>query len=159
MSKNVVPFQDLARKRTRAKYTQLQLRCQVQISERERWRSCDIPSYQWQVKRRHSTYGNLLSRIHFLISQWFAGCAAECRSENDQTILIVAIYIRVNQTITDIDFIHKQLLVYTPLGSAALRKNYDKMPMISSADFDVNFASNDSILIVLRVQIGWNFSE
>ena len=29
-------------------------------------------------------------------------CAAECRSENGQIILIVVIYIRVNQTITDI---------------------------------------------------------
>ena len=37
--------------------------------------------------------------------------AVQCRSENGQTILIVAIYIRINQTITDIiDFIHKQLL-------------------------------------------------
>ena len=66
-------------------------------------------------------------------------CAAECRSENGQTILIVAVYIRVNQTITDIiDFIHKQLLAYTPLGSAALRKNYDEMPMILSGEFNVN---------------------
>ena len=76
-------------------------------------------------------------------------CAAECRTEKGQTILIVAIYIHVNQTITGIiDFIHKQLLAYTPLGSAALRKRYDKMPMILSGDFNVNFASNDSKLLV-----------
>ena len=48
-------------------------------------------------------------------------CAAECRLKNSHTILIVAIYIRINQKITDIiDSIHKQLLAYTPLGSAAL---------------------------------------
>ena len=66
-----------------------------------------------------------------------------------QTILIVAIYIHVNLTITDtIDFIHKQLLAYTPLGSAALRKYYDKRPMILSGDFNVNFASIDSELLI-----------
>ena len=76
-------------------------------------------------------------------------CAAECRSENRQTILIVAIYIRVDQKITDIIvFIHKQLLAYTPLGSAALQKNYDKMPMILSSDFNGSFASNNSVLLV-----------
>ena len=48
-------------------------------------------------------------------------CAAVCSSENGRTILIMAIYIRVNQKITDIDFIHKQLLAYTPLGSADLQ--------------------------------------
>ena len=76
-------------------------------------------------------------------------CAVECHSETVQAISIVAIYIRINQTITDvIDFIHKQLLAYTPLGLAALRKNYDKIPMILSGDFNVNFASNDSVLLV-----------
>ena len=76
-------------------------------------------------------------------------CTAECRSENGQTILIVAIYIRANKKITDImDFVHEQLLAYTPLGSAALKKNYDKMPMILSGDFNVNFASNVSVLSV-----------
>ena len=75
--------------------------------------------------------------------------AAECHTEKGRTILIVAIYIHVNQTITDIiDFIHKQLLEYTPLGLAALRKHYDKMPMIFSVDFNVNFASNESELLV-----------
>ena len=76
-------------------------------------------------------------------------CAAEYPSENGQKILILVIYIRVNRTITNIiDFIHKQLLAYTPLGSAALRKNYDKVPMTLSGDFNVNFASNDLVLLV-----------
>ena len=81
-----------------------------------------------------------------VVGKW---CAAECGSENGQTILLVTIYIRVNQKITDIiNFIHKQLLAYTSLGSAALQKNYDKMPMILSGDFNVNFSSNDSVLLV-----------
>ena len=75
--------------------------------------------------------------------------AVECRSENGQKILIVAIYICINQTITDIiNFIHKQLLAYTPLGLAVLRKSYYKMPMILNGDFNVDFASNDSVLLV-----------
>ena len=42
--------------------------------------------------------------------------AAKCRSENGHTILILAIYIRVNQKIADIiNFIHKQLLLHTPI--------------------------------------------
>ena len=46
-----------------------------------------------------------------------------------------------------IDVIHKQLLAKGPLGAAALQKNYVKMPMILSGDFNVNFASNDSVLL------------
>ena len=42
----------------------------------------------------------------------------------------------------------QQLLAYTPVGAAALRKNDDKMPMILSGNFNVNFASNDSVLLV-----------
>ena len=76
-------------------------------------------------------------------------CAAKCRSENGRKILIMAIHMCVNQTITDIiNFIHKQLLAYTPLDLAVLRKNYDKMPMILSGDFNVHLANNDSVPLV-----------
>ena len=62
---------------------------------------------------------------------------------------IVAIYIHVNLTIADIiDFIHKQLLAYMPMGSAALEKHYDEVPMTLSGNFNVNFASNDSELFI-----------
>ena len=48
-------------------------------------------------------------------------CSAEYRTEKGQSLLIVAIYIHVNLTITDIiDFTHEQLQAYTPLGPAAL---------------------------------------
>ena len=59
-------------------------------------------------------------------------------------------YIRVNQKIADIiNFIHKQLLLHTPIGSAALQENYGKMPIsILSGDFSINFASDDSVLLV-----------
>ena len=39
-------------------------------------------------------------------------------------------------------------LVYKPICSAALQENYDKMPMILCSDFNVNFASNGSVLLV-----------
>ena len=52
-------------------------------------------------------------------------CAAECRSENGQTILIVVIYIRVIQTNTDIiDFLEKKLLAYEPL---LVQRLYEKI--------------------------------
>ena len=44
-----------------------------------------------------------------------------------------------------IKFVYKHSLLYTLVGSAALQENYDKMPMILSGDFNVNFVSDDSI--------------
>ena len=59
----------------------------------------------------------------------------------------------------------KKILAYTTLGSAASQKNYDKMPMILSGDFHVNFASNDSVLLVdflrekLHLKLNNNLNE
>nr|KAF7431628.1 hypothetical protein H0235_004552 [Vespula pensylvanica] len=80
-------------------------------------------------------------------------CTAFCLLNNGQTILTVAIYITPNKSISQIiDFIHNVLLVYTTEGAALLNKNYDKMPIILSGDFNVNFASAEvqSLIEFLR---------
>lgn len=72
-------------------------------------------------------------------------CAAECQLENGQVIMMVAIYISPRSCVHNIiKFIHKILLAYTIEGAALLGEDYDKIPMIMSGDFNINFNSKEA---------------
>ncbi|GFT88454.1 uncharacterized protein TNCV_262531 [Trichonephila clavipes] len=73
---------------------------------------------------------------------------AECVIDNGQKIIIVAVYITPNKKLDDIEFLHRSLLPCTSRGSALLNKNYDKIPMILSRDFNVNFALDKSLQLI-----------
>ena len=76
-------------------------------------------------------------------------CACETRLSNGKTVLIVAIYISQNQSINSItEFIHENLIKYTPEVSRILRKDYDKVPMILSGDFNVSFALDTAVPLI-----------
>ncbi|CAF4947099.1 unnamed protein product [Pieris macdunnoughi] len=76
-------------------------------------------------------------------------CMAQCTMVNGIIILIVAIYISPNQKVDDIiDFIHHSLLSYTSGGASLLGNNNDKIPMILSGDFNINFASEKSLKLI-----------
>ena len=76
-------------------------------------------------------------------------CMAQCQMENGKKILIVALYISPNQKLDDIiDFLHHSLLPYTKGGATLLRNSNDKIPMILSGDFNVNFALDKSLKLV-----------
>jgi len=50
-----------------------------------------------------------------------------------------------NQNINKIiQFIHQNLLIYTEAGSALLRENFHRLPMILSGDFNVDFSKDTS---------------
>lgn len=84
----------------------------------------------------------------FNVSEIGEICIARCTSENEQTIMMVAVYISPNNSInTIINFLQKHLLIYTIAGSRLLRDKsieYDKIPIILSGDFNVNFAEDSS---------------
>lgn len=72
-------------------------------------------------------------------------CVAKCEAENGLPIIIVAIYISPNQSVNKIiEFIHESLLIYTTAGSALLNRNLDKLPMILSGDFNIDFSQEIS---------------
>lgn len=63
--------------------------------------------------------------------------------------VLVAIYISSDQNMDDIlHFLRRALLPYTTVGGAFLGRGEDKLPMILSGDFNVNFASEDSSPII-----------
>ena len=65
--------------------------------------------------------------------------------EDGKKIVLVAIYISPNQKLDDIlHFLRRSLLPYTTVGGAFLGRGEDKLPMILSGDFNVNFALEDS---------------
>ena len=84
----------------------------------------------------------------FNVSEIGEICIARCTSENEQTIMMVAVYISPNNSInTIINFLQKYLLIYTIAGSRLLRDKsieYDKIPIILSGDFNVNFSEDSS---------------
>ncbi|GFX92495.1 ATP-dependent DNA helicase [Trichonephila clavipes] len=90
-------------------------------------------------------YGTIQSSVGYL-------CLAECEIceiDNGQKIIIVAVCITPNKKLDDIiEFLHRSLLPYTSRGSALLNKNYDKIPMILSGDFNVNFALDKSLQLI-----------
>lgn len=76
-------------------------------------------------------------------------CAAQCRLENGQELMLIVVYFPPHSRVPDIiDFIHQSLLAYTPMGSAALGKKLHELPMLLSGDFNVNFASDESRVLV-----------
>lgn len=76
-------------------------------------------------------------------------CIAECQVLNGKKIIFAAVYISVNQKLDDIiQFLHRQLLVYSHRGAALLGSEEDKTPLILGGDFNVNFASDDSIPLI-----------
>ncbi|KAK2575621.1 hypothetical protein KPH14_011884 [Odynerus spinipes] len=69
-------------------------------------------------------------------------CAARCLLDNGQIIMTVVVYISPNQSIPKImQFIHEVLALYTHDVAAIVNVDYDKIPMIMSGDFNVNFAA------------------
>jgi hypothetical protein len=72
-------------------------------------------------------------------------CAAECRTDSGQQIMIIALYISPNQSIAKIiKFIQLYLLPYTAVGAAELGVKLDEIPIILGGDFNINFASDDA---------------
>ncbi|GFW74749.1 SWIM-type domain-containing protein [Trichonephila clavipes] len=87
-------------------------------------------------------YGTIQSSVGGL-------CLAGCAIDNGHKIIIVAVYITPNKKLDDIiEFLHCSLLPYASRGSALLNKNYDKIPMILSGDFNVNFALDKSLKLI-----------
>ncbi|GFT39009.1 ATP-dependent DNA helicase [Trichonephila clavipes] len=96
-------------------------------------------------------YGTIQSSVGDL-------CLAECVIDNGQKIIIVAVYITPNKKLDDIiEFLHRSLLPYTSRGSALLNKNYDKIPMILSGDFNVNFALDKSLQLIEFLKDNFTF--
>lgn len=109
------------------------------------------PSMDFSVTQS-DVYGSMASTVGDL-------CMAECKMENGQKVVIVAVYISPNKTLDDIiDFLHRSLLSYTSQGAAILRKDYHKIPMILSGDFNVNFALDKSIKLVEFLKDNLNLS-
>ncbi|GFU94834.1 ATP-dependent DNA helicase [Trichonephila clavipes] len=76
-------------------------------------------------------------------------CLAECVIDNGEKIIIVAVYITPNKKLDDIiEFLHRSLLPYTSRGSTLLNKNYDKITMLLSGDFNVNFALDKYLQLI-----------
>ncbi|CAI6342648.1 unnamed protein product [Macrosiphum euphorbiae] len=75
-------------------------------------------------------------------------CVAECLRQNEPIIIIVAVYISPNQKIDEIDdivyFLKRSLIAYSTKGTPLLGRGENKLPMILSGDFNVNFASDRS---------------
>ncbi|GFX78188.1 uncharacterized protein TNCV_5135351 [Trichonephila clavipes] len=68
-------------------------------------------------------------------------CAAKCRAENGQIILMVTIYVTPNQSEEKIiEFIHKNLIAYTEAESSPL----NKLPIILRMDFNVDLSKGKS---------------
>lgn len=81
----------------------------------------------------------------FNVSEIGEICVAQCKSENEHIILMVAVYISPKNKIQDIiQFLHRNLLIYTAEGSALINENLYKIPMILSGDFNTNFADDSS---------------
>lgn len=73
-------------------------------------------------------------------------CASQVEMDDGREFLMVVVYISPNQKVTEIiKFLHRHLLVYSREGSRILRENLDELPMILAGDFNVNFATNNSI--------------
>jgi len=68
-------------------------------------------------------------------------CISKCVPQTGREFVVVAIYISPGKTVNQIiDFIHQNLLIYTKEGSALLGKNFHKIQMIMSGDFNINFS-------------------
>lgn len=76
-------------------------------------------------------------------------CIAECAMTNEKLIIIASIYITPNIKIDDmIYFIHRSLLAYSHEAAAVLKNKKDKLPLILTGNFNINFPSQDSTRLV-----------
>ncbi|GFU42324.1 hypothetical protein TNCV_4554801 [Trichonephila clavipes] len=68
-------------------------------------------------------------------------CDEKCTLPNGKPLVVVTVYISVNQNVTDIiDYIHETLLVYTEGiegGSNYTGKQYHAVPLIPGDDFNI----------------------
>ena len=75
-------------------------------------------------------------------------CSAICTMENSVQVIIVVVYISINQKIDDIkEFIFQALRNYSKQDSQVLQEldnNYDKLPLILAGDFNINFDEKKS---------------
>ena len=75
--------------------------------------------------------------------------AAECVMPDGQIVLSVVVYISSNQRVAEIiKFIYSVLLLYTPVRSAELGEDFDKISMMLRSDFNINFATNEAELLL-----------
>ncbi|GFY18235.1 hypothetical protein TNCV_2046411 [Trichonephila clavipes] len=78
-------------------------------------------------------------------------CAARCTFPNGKPIVVVTVYISVNQNVTDImEYISKTLLAYTECGSKLLGKPYLVLPLILGGDFNIDTDKDDEGLILVQ---------
>ena len=84
-------------------------------------------------------------------------CAADCKMNNGQIIIIVAIYISPNQPIKDILIFLKRILwAYTIKGSQELDVDFYQRPMIIAGDFNTefNYDRGKQIIHYFQTQLG-----
>lgn len=90
---------------------------------------------------------NARQSVHEVAASSLIGdvCSAQCKINNKDIVIIVCVYISPKNNVQNIiEFLHFHLLPYTITGSQILGKNYDKIPLIISGDFNVNFAKDDA---------------
>ncbi|GFW77889.1 uncharacterized protein TNCV_3910991 [Trichonephila clavipes] len=76
-------------------------------------------------------------------------CATRRTLPNGKPIVVVTVYISVNQNVTDIvDYIHETLLAYTEGGSELLGKQYHVLPLILGGDFNIDFDKDEGLRLV-----------
>lgn len=80
-------------------------------------------------------------------------CVSRCNSENGQYTLMVAVYISPGKLMRQIQqFLFENLMIYTKERSEILEKRcgkkYDKVPMILSEDFNINFADDKNLPLI-----------
>ncbi|XP_015110820.1 uncharacterized protein LOC107037018 [Diachasma alloeum] len=84
-------------------------------------------------------------------------CAARCTLEDNQTVLTVIMYVSVNQEVSHIiTFINEVLLEYTTQGAALLGNDLDKIPVILSGDFNINFDSPEAQKLIEFLDTDFN---
>ncbi|XP_011302899.1 uncharacterized protein [Fopius arisanus] len=84
-------------------------------------------------------------------------CAARCNLDNSQTILTVIMYVSANREISQIiTFLNEVLLKYTIQGAALLGTDFDKIPIILSGDFNIDFDSPEAQPLVQFLDTEFN---
>lgn len=74
-------------------------------------------------------------------------CTSQVKTDDGREFFIAVVYISPNKKVAEIiKFLYCRQLMYSHEGSRIiLRDNLDEFPMILTGDFNVNFATNDSI--------------
>lgn len=130
-------------------------RCISQYRRPDINRGGGVSIYQNVNDSHHVLTGNndtfLRNAQHFSQTHSNLGdiCAARCTLPNGNHIVVVSIYISVNQKVNDvIDFIHETLLAYTEGGSKLLKKQYHVLPLVLSGDFNIDFNKDDGLRLI-----------